>query len=94
MKMRLEVARLLSYRAAWQLDRGAHDHLDPTISKLFATESMVQSALDAHQIFGAAGFLEVQGVGRLLRDALGQSLYAGAPAIQRNEIARALGLGE
>jgi alkylation response protein AidB-like acyl-CoA dehydrogenase len=92
MKMRLEVARLLSYKAAWQLDQGAPAGMDASISKLFASESMVQSSFDATQIFGGQGFLEEIGVGRSLRDALGDTFYAGTSAVQRNAIAEALGL--
>ena len=92
MKIRYEVARLLSYKAAWQLEQGASAGLDASISKLFASESMMQSALDATQIFGGQGFLEENGMGRSLRDALGGTLYAGTSAIQRNTIAQALGI--
>lgn len=92
MKIRYEVARLLSYKAAWQLEQGAPAGMDAAISKLFASESMMQSALDATQIFGGQGFLEENGVGRSLRDALGGTLYAGTSAIQRNTIAQALGI--
>lgn len=92
MKIRFEIARLLSYKAAWQLDQGASAGMDASISKLFASESMMQSSLDAAQIFGGQGFLEENGIGRSLRDALGGTLYAGTSAIQRNSIAQAMGI--
>ncbi len=92
MKMRLEVGRLLAYKAAWSLDNNPKDATAASISKLFASESMVQSAIDAGQIFGAAGFTEADQSGRSLHDAFGSTLYAGTAAMQRNAIAKAMGL--
>lgn len=90
MKMRLEVGRLLSYKAAWSLEHNADDVSAASIAKLFASESMMQSVLDAGQIFGGAGFVEGQQTGRSLHDAFGGTLYAGSAAAQRNAIAKEL----
>src|SRR5205823_9204371 len=40
MKVSLEAARLLIYRAAWGLNRGRKASLDASIAKLFASESL------------------------------------------------------
>jgi alkylation response protein AidB-like acyl-CoA dehydrogenase len=48
--------------------------------------------LDAVQVFGGYGYMTEQGVERDLRDAVGSTLYSGTSEIQRNIIARALGL--
>ena len=92
MKMRLEVGRLLSYKAAWSLEHNPGDTMAASISKLFASESMVQSTMDAGQIFGGEGFVASEQTGRSLHDAFGSTLYAGTAAMQRNAIARSLGL--
>ena len=92
MKVRLEAARLLTYRAAWRLDKSRSVGLDASMTKLFASESLVQSALDAVQIFGGYGFMADYDVERVLRDAVGSTLYSGTSEMQRNIIARWLGL--
>ena len=91
MKIRLEIARLLSYKAAWQLDRGDREGMDASIAKLFSSESMVQSSLDAVQIFGSQA---LPGGKNSVQEALSASLYSGSPADQRRAIARTLELIE
>jgi alkylation response protein AidB-like acyl-CoA dehydrogenase len=92
MKVRLEAARLLTYRAAWQLDRVRDNSLDASITKLFASESLLRSALDTVQIFGGYGFMTDYGVERTLRDAVASTIYSGTSEVQRNIIARWLGV--
>ena len=93
MKVRLEAARLLTYRAAWRLGSARKDiAIDASMAKLFASESLVQSALDTVQIFGGYGFMTDYSVERALRDAVGSTIYSGTSEIQRNIIARWLGL--
>jgi len=92
MKVRLEAARLLLYRAAWakQLDQPAG--AESAIAKLFLGEAMVQSCLDAVQVRGGYGYTTEYEVERQLRDAVGGTLYSGTSEIQRAIIARSLGL--
>jgi alkylation response protein AidB-like acyl-CoA dehydrogenase len=52
----------------------------------------VQTCLDAIQVFGGYGYLTEQEVERELRDAVASTLYSGTSEIQRNIIARCLGL--
>jgi len=92
MKVRLEAARLLTYKAAWRLDRARDVAMDTSIIKLFASESLVATALDTVKIFGGYGFMAEYEVERALRDAVGSTLYSGTNEIQRNIIARWLGL--
>jgi alkylation response protein AidB-like acyl-CoA dehydrogenase len=92
MKLRLEAARLLLYRACWTLDQGRDARLDVALAKLAVSEAAVQSGLDAVQIFGGLGVASESGVDRLLRDALPARIVSGTSEIQRNLIARALGL--
>ncbi len=55
-------------------------------------ESFVQSGLDALAIHGGSGYLAQSEIQRDLRDALGGAIYAGTSDIQRNTIAKLLGL--
>lgn len=92
MKVRLEAARLLTYKAASKLDRARSVSLDAAIAKLFISESLVDSALAAVQIHGGYGYTVEYEVERALRDAVGSTLYSGTSEMQRNIIARWLGL--
>lgn len=92
MKVRLEAARLLTYRAASRLDQSRDVALHAAMVKLLVSESLVQTALDALQVHGGSGYLTDGPVERAVRDALGTTLYSGTSEIQRNIIARWLGL--
>jgi hypothetical protein len=92
MKVQLEAARLLMYKAASQLERSRLVSLDASMTKLFVSEALVKSALDTIQIFGGYGYMTEYEVERALRDAVGSTLYSGTSEIQRNIIARWLGL--
>ncbi len=92
MKVRLEAARLLVYHAAWTKQQGGPAAAAAAAAKLFASEALVQSCLDAVQVHGGYGFTTEYGVERELRDAVGSRLYSGTSDIQRAIIARSLGL--
>jgi alkylation response protein AidB-like acyl-CoA dehydrogenase len=92
MKLRLEAARLLLYRACDRCDRGEDARLDVAMAKIAVSEAAVKSGLDAMQIFGGDGIVTEAGVERFLRDALPATLASGTSEIQRNLIARLLGL--
>jgi alkylation response protein AidB-like acyl-CoA dehydrogenase len=92
MKVHLEAARLLAYQAAWKLGRSRDIALDAAITKLFVSESLVKSALDAVQLHGGYGFMTEYEVERALRDAVGSTIYSGTSEMQRNMIARWIGL--
>jgi alkylation response protein AidB-like acyl-CoA dehydrogenase len=92
MKVRLEAARLLVYYAAWRLGRARDVAIDTSAAKLFVSESLVQSAIDTVRILGGYGFMTEYDAERTVRDAIGGLLYSGTNEIQRNLIARWLGL--
>jgi alkylation response protein AidB-like acyl-CoA dehydrogenase len=92
MKVQLEAARLLTYRSAWRLDNTRNASLDASMTKLFVSESLVKAALDTVQIHGGYGFMVEYEVERALRDAIGSTIYSGTSEMQRNIIARWLGL--
>lgn len=92
MKLRLETARLLLYKVAWLKERGQPAMLEAALLKLYLSECFVASGLDAVRIHGGNGYLSEYEVERDLRDAIGGVIYAGTSDIQRNIIARSLGL--
>lgn len=91
MTLRLESARLVLYRAAWGLDRGSTDEVAPALAKLAVSEAAVQVGLDAVRIQGGLGVLHGQSE-TALRDALPARIFSGTNEIQKNNIARAMGL--
>jgi alkylation response protein AidB-like acyl-CoA dehydrogenase len=92
MRVRLETARLLLYKLAWMKQHSRPAALEAAIAKLHLSESFLESSLDAVRTHGGVGYLSEQGIERDLRDALGGVIYAGTSDIQRNVIARLLGL--
>ncbi len=92
MKLRLEAARLLLYRACWERAAGHPSELAASLAKLAVSEAFVASSLDAVQIFGGSGVMQEIGIERYLRDALPGTIYSGTSEMQRELIARALGL--
>ena len=91
MKIRLEAARWLVYAAASRLARRDVAR-DASIAKVFVSESLVRAALDTIQILGGYGFVVESDAERILRDSIGSTIYSGTSEIQRNIIARWLGL--
>jgi L-prolyl-PCP dehydrogenase len=92
MKVQLEAGRLLTYCAAWRLEHTKNASLDAAIAKLFVSESLVQAALATVQVHGGYGYMAEYGVERALRDAVASTIYSGTSEMQRNIIARWLGL--
>jgi alkylation response protein AidB-like acyl-CoA dehydrogenase len=92
MRVRLQTCHLMLYRIAALLDAGKATDLDAAMTKLHLSEALVRSSLDSLQIHGGAGYLTETGLEREVRDALGSRVYSGTSAMQRNVIARHLGL--
>lgn len=92
MKVQLEAARLLTYRSAWKLGRVKNVSMDASMTKLFVSENLLSSALSTVQIHGGYGYMTDTQVERALRDAVGATIYSGTSEMQRNIIARWLGL--
>ncbi|GAH40951.1 unnamed protein product, partial [marine sediment metagenome] len=92
MKVRLETARLLTYKVAWLKSLGKSAMLDAAIAKLYVSECFVESSFDAIRMHGGYGYMTEFEVERDLRDAIGGTLYGGTSDILRNIIARIMGL--
>jgi alkylation response protein AidB-like acyl-CoA dehydrogenase len=92
MKLRLETAQLMLHKAAWLMDQGGDTTLYSALAKLHLGESFLASSVDAMRIHGARGYLSEFGIERDLRDAAGGVIYSGTSDIQRQLIAKLLGL--
>ena len=88
MKVKLEAARLLTYKAASRLDRSHEVALDAAIAKLFVSESLVSTALDTIRTLGGYGYTAEYEVERAMRDAVGGIIYSGTSDLQRVLISR------
>lgn len=92
MRQRLEGARLLLYRACWLLDRGRDRPGDVALAKAAVSEAAVANGLDAVQVHGADGYLAGPGIEAQLRDAVPATIFSGTTEIQRELVAKELGL--
>ncbi|HEX7118617.1 MAG TPA: acyl-CoA dehydrogenase family protein [Longimicrobiales bacterium] len=91
MATRLDAARLLVYRAAWEKDRGAERiTVEAAMAKAFATEAAQSIVDDAVQILGGRGVLADGPVDRLYRAVRALRIYEGATEVQWLIIARNL----
>ncbi|MGE5126824.1 MAG: acyl-CoA dehydrogenase family protein [Betaproteobacteria bacterium] len=90
MAVRVEAARLLTWRAAHLADRGKSHTAESSMAKLFASESAVEVALEAIQIHGGYGYIKEYPVERYLRDAKLGTIGEGTSEVQRMVIARQL----
>lgn len=92
MKVRMETARLVLYKVAWMKQAHGKATMEAAIAKLYLSESWIRSCLDAIQIHGGYGYTTEFELERDLRDSVASTLYSGTSEIQRNIIARYLGL--
>jgi L-prolyl-PCP dehydrogenase len=92
MKLRLDTGRLLLHRACWMKSQGLECTLEVSLAKLAISEGAVRSGLDAIQIFGGQGVKTETGVAAALCDAIPGTIFSGTSEIQRDLIARGLGL--
>jgi alkylation response protein AidB-like acyl-CoA dehydrogenase len=92
MKVRLESARMLLYRACWAIDQGLPAELYISMAKLAISEAAVTSALDAIRVHGGLGVVMESGVPQALADSVPCTIFSGTSDLQRNIIARELGL--
>jgi alkylation response protein AidB-like acyl-CoA dehydrogenase len=88
MAIKIETARLITWKAAWLADQGRPNNYESSIAKCYATDTAMQVTTDAVQIFGGYGYSKEYPVERYMRDAKLMQIYEGANQIQRVVIAR------
>jgi hypothetical protein len=84
----VEVARLLTLRAAWLKDQGRPAMHAAAMAKVFASETAMRAATKAVQLHGGAGYITEFPVERLFRDAKLTEIGEGTSEVQRMVIAR------
>jgi alkylation response protein AidB-like acyl-CoA dehydrogenase len=92
MKYAHETARLMLYKATALQRRGTPSMMAAALAKLSASEAALAGAMSSVRVHGAKGYVTDLGVERVLRDTVGGVIYGGSSGIQRNIIARLLGL--
>lgn len=92
MKIALDASRALVLRVGWLIDHGVDATVEAAVAKVFVSEASVRTHLDAVQIHGGYGYMTEFEVERVLRDSIAGTIYSGTSEIQRNIIARGLGL--
>ena len=90
MAMKLDAAKLLTFKAAALKDAGKKYYAEAAMAKLYASKISVECALEAIQVHGGYGYVREYLVERYLRDAKITEIYEGTSEIQRIVIARSL----
>eukprot|EP00753_Platysulcus_tardus_P002706 PLAT11823.1.p2 GENE.PLAT11823.1~~PLAT11823.1.p2 ORF type:complete len:406 (+),score=211.33 PLAT11823.1:36-1253(+) len=88
MAIGIEASRLLTYRAAWELDQGRRPTYYASCAKAYAADHAMKTATEAVQVFGGMGFNTEAPVEKLMRDAKIFQIYEGTSEVQRLIIGR------
>jgi len=90
MATKIEAARLLCLKAAWEKDNNIDYTLSSSMAKVFSSETAMWAAIEAVQIHGGYGFVKEYHVERLMRDAKITQIYEGTSEVQRIVISRSI----
>jgi len=90
MATKIELARLITYKAAWNFDQGRIDPKLTSMAKMVAGRTAVEVADEAIQLLGGYGYMTEYEVERFYRDAKITEIYEGTREIQKNTIASAV----
>ncbi|MPM73892.1 Acyl-CoA dehydrogenase, short-chain specific [bioreactor metagenome] len=83
MDVKVQAARLLVYKAAYNKDNGLSYSLEAARAKLYASEVAMEVTTKAVQIFGGYGYTKEYPVERMMRDAKITEIYEGTSEVQR-----------
>ena len=90
MATKIEAARLLCMKAAWEKDEQIDYTLSSSMAKVFSSEAAMWTATEAVQIHGGYGFVKEYHVERMMRDAKITQIYEGTSEVQRIVIGRTI----
>ncbi|HYK44332.1 MAG TPA: acyl-CoA dehydrogenase family protein, partial [Parafilimonas sp.] len=90
MATRIEAARLLCFRAAFDKDNRDDYTISSSMAKVFASETAMWVTTEAVQVHGGYGYVKEYHVERLMRDAKITQIYEGTSEVQRMVIGRSL----
>jgi acyl-CoA dehydrogenase len=88
MYQKVETARLLTWRAAWEADAGKDPTIWASMAKFYCTEAAFEVVNDALQIFGGYGYTKMAPIEKLLRDVRLLMIYEGTSEVQRVVVSR------
>lgn len=86
----VEASRLLTYQAAWLIDRGTKDPRLIAMAKWLSGETGVRVTDDALQLHGGYGYLNEYPIERFYRDAKIVEIYEGTKEMEKMTIAHQL----
>lgn len=87
MYQKVETARLLVWKSAWDADNGIDPTINASIAKFYCTESALEIASEALQIAGGYGYTRFFPFEKILRDVRLLMIYEGTSEIQRGIVA-------
>ena len=90
MATRIETARVLCYKAAWEKDNHMDYVMSAAMAKLHASDTAMWVTTEAVQVHGGYGFVKEFHVERLMRDAKITQIYEGTSEIQKMVIGRSI----
>jgi alkylation response protein AidB-like acyl-CoA dehydrogenase len=88
----IDAARLLAYRAAWLLAQGRPCTREGSMAKLKGSETYVAAARLGMQVLAGHGFSTESMMSFRYRESIVATISGGTSQIQRNSIARSMGL--
>ena len=83
----VEMARLVTYKAAWSFDRGRPDYRSSLMAKSVASRTAYRVAYDALQIHGGLGYMTESHIEHSFRDAKVLDLFLEPGKMQRSQLA-------
>ena len=90
MAVNIEAARHLCMKAAWDKDNHHNYDISGAMAKLFASQTAMDTAVEAVQIHGGNGYVREYHVERMMRDAKITQIYEGTSEIQKIVISRSI----
>jgi alkylation response protein AidB-like acyl-CoA dehydrogenase len=90
MHTKIEAARHLVYKAAYDKDNDKDYTLSGAMAKLYAADMAMEVTTEAVQIHGGNGFVKDYHVERMMRDAKITQIYEGTSEIQKIVISRSI----
>ena len=88
MATKVEAARLLCLKSAWEKDNRIDYTLSSSMAKVYASEAAMWISTEAVQVHGGYGYVKEYHVERLMRDAKITQIYEGTSEVQRIVIGR------
>ena len=88
MRTAMVEAELMTYRAAWLMDRGTMSDGDAAMAKISSTEMLQFVSDEAIQILGGMGLMKELPLERIWRDARVDRIWDGTSEIQRHILSR------